>query len=102
MYYLTKDETINNTRMLTLLFKDPWTYIASIGTAFFITIDWVAQNMTPIVTLLGALIGIAVLCVGFVTKLKEKKNADLDELIKQHELKKLIRDEERENKTLGI
>lgn len=93
MYYLTKDETINNTRMLTLLIKDPWTYIASLGTAFFIAIDWVSQNMTPIVTLLGAVIGIAVLCVGFVTKLKEKKNADLDELIKLHELRKLEREE---------
>jgi len=98
MYYLTKDETINNTRMLTLLIKDPWTYIASIGTAFFITIDWVARNMTPIATFIGAVIGIAVLCVGFVTKLKEKKNADLEEQIKRHELRKLMRDELREIK----
>ncbi len=92
MYYITKHEAINNTRMLTTFLKDPWTYISSIGTAFFISIQYMTDTLTPIITFFGAVIGIIVLSIGLSIKLKEKKNADLEGEIKRLELQRLKRE----------
>ncbi len=86
--------------MLIPFLKDPWTYIATFGTTFFISIQWVAQNLTPLATFIGALTGIVVLLYGLRSKIIENKNMDqerinlkLEEEIKRAELDRLKRNQ---------
>jgi len=77
--------------MIFLLFKDPWTYIASLGTAFLLSIQWVAQNLTPLAAFIGAIMTVGILVVGFRSKIKEYKNMEQERinLLLENEIKRM-------------
>lgn len=98
--YQTITHYTKESKMFVQFLKDPWTYIATFGTTFFISIQWVAQNLTPLASFVGALIGIGVLVMGFRSKIIENKNMDqerinlkLEEEIKRAELARIKRNQ---------
>ena len=73
--------------MVLSVLKDPWTYIASATTGFFISLQWLAQWATPLVAFVGACIGLVGIIIGVRQKLLQNKLLEQELKIKNQELR---------------
>ena len=63
--------------MIANILKDPWTYISSIGTAYFLSIETIMNSVTPVLAFLGALGGVVLFVLGLREKWKSSKIQDM-------------------------
>lgn len=87
MYYLNKNEAINNTRMLIEIIKDPWTYKASLATGFFLSVQWLSEYATPLLAFIGTCIGLVGIIIGVRKKILENKILEAELRMKERQEK---------------
>ncbi len=69
--------------------KDPTTYIASIGMILMFAVNWIVDNVNPVLGLLAGLGGLVMIVLSIAEKIKKDKLNSLELKIKEEELKQL-------------
>ena len=59
--------------MVSSILKDPYTYLATVGTSLMVSIQYVAENFSPFVAFIGGILGLVMLILGISEKVKANK-----------------------------
>lgn len=55
------------------MLRDVWTYLGAAGTSLMVMHDWIERNINPVVALIGALLGLVLLVLGIIEKIKKNQ-----------------------------
>jgi len=70
---MDKDQNIGEMNILEQMIKDPWTGICFAGTYLAITMKWMVENLTPFIAIIGSFLGLILLVLGIVEKIRSNK-----------------------------
>ena len=73
--------------------KDPWSYIGAIGTSLMLAVDWISTHASPMIGLVGAIMGLIMLVMGIHEKIKKNRLLDKEIRLKDEEYRQLTRNQ---------
>ena len=50
------------------LIKDPWMILSFLGMSVYITAQWIATHINPVITMIAGLLGLVMLFLGIIEK----------------------------------